>query len=68
MATTTFGKEQWVELFREIGLGEPTMQRWHAAFEKRWPESHQSFMDWLGIPQSEIEKIRETSRESWSGS
>ena len=68
MATTTFGKEHWVELFREIGLDEPTMQRWHAAFEKRWPESHQSFMDWLGIPQSEIEKIREASRSSWCGS
>jgi len=68
MAATTFGKDQWVELFREIGLDEPTMQRWHAAFEKRWPQSHQSFMNWLGISRTEIERIRETSRGPWSGS
>jgi hypothetical protein len=68
MAATTFGKENWVELFQEIGLDEPTMQRWHAAFEKRWPESHRSFMEWLGIQQAEIKKIREASRGPWSGS
>ena len=68
MAATTFGKEHWVELFREIGLDEPTMQRWHAAFEKRWPESHESFMKWLGIPDSEIGRIREASKGPWSTS
>ena len=68
MAATTFGKKNWVELFREIGLDEPTMQRWHAAFEKRWPESHNSFMEWLGISQTEIDRIREASRGSWSTS
>jgi hypothetical protein len=67
MATTTFGKEQWVELFREIGLDEPTMQRWHASFEQRWPDAHGGFLEWLGIPQSEIERIREASRGPWVG-
>ena len=66
MGTDSF-KGPWVELFREIGLDEPAMQRWHAAFEGRWPETHESFLEWLGEAQPEIDRIREASRTSWSG-
>jgi len=66
MASDTF-KEQWVELFREIGLDEPKMQHWHAAFEKRWPDRHQSFLEWLGLPEQQIERIRHASRGDWGG-
>jgi hypothetical protein len=59
-------KRQWVELFREIGLDEPTMRRWHVAFEKRWPDQHRSFLDWLGEPQAEVDRIREASRNDWT--
>ena len=64
MAVETF-KPHWVELFREIGLDEPTMQNWHAVFEQRWPDTHQSFLEWLGLPRPEIERIRDASRGNW---
>ena len=51
-------KEKWVLLFREIGLDEATMTQWHQAFENRYPDGHQSFLEWLGIPGDEIARIR----------
>ena len=51
-------KEKWVRLFREIGLDEETMVKWHRAFESRYPECHQSFLEWLNIPRDEISRIR----------
>ena len=51
--------EQWVELFRAIGLDEETMKKWHGLFEERYPDGHQSFLEWLGLPQERIEEIRE---------
>jgi hypothetical protein len=52
-------KEQWVALFREIGLDEEQMRRWHRLFEARHPDGHQSFLEWLGIPSEEILRIRD---------
>lgn len=57
-----FGKDEWVGLFREIGLDEGQMDRWHAAFEQRHPEAHESFLRWLQIPAAEVERIRSASR------
>lgn len=54
--------EQWVAMFREIGLSEAKMKQWHAAFESRHPEAHQGFLEWLGLPKSEVERIRVASR------
>jgi hypothetical protein len=51
-------KENWVMLFREIGLDEATMTRWHQLFEAKFPEGHQSFLQWLNIPADEIDRIR----------
>jgi hypothetical protein len=53
------GKEQWVALFREIGLDEEQMRRWHRLFEARHPDGHQSFLEWLEIPSEEIRRIRD---------
>lgn len=50
--------EQWVGLFREVGLDNETMMKWHKLFEARYPEGHQSFLEWLGLPAEEIRKIR----------
>ena len=61
----TFGKQNWVELFRDIGLSEDTMHRWHHLFEARSPEAHQSFLEWLQVPGEDIERIRKASREDW---
>ncbi len=66
MTTEGFDKHAWVEMFREIGLDEPTMRRWHAVFEQRWPEAHRGFLEWLGEPHAEVERIRESSRGDWA--
>lgn len=50
--------EQWVELFREIGLKDEDMTRWHAEFERRYPDGHQSFLEWLRLPAARISHIR----------
>jgi hypothetical protein len=62
MSESSFGKDEWVGIFRETGLDEKTMHRWHAVFEKRAPEAHQSFLEWLHLPGAEIDRIREASR------
>lgn len=54
--------EEWVEMFREIGLDEETMMRWHRLFESRHPEAHQSFLEWLGLSPERISGIRANSR------
>lgn len=51
-------KEQWIAMFKEIGLTEETMLNWHRVFEKRHPDGHGEFLKWLGIPSEEIKKIR----------
>lgn len=63
--TETFGKQDWVELFREIGLDEVAMHRWHAGFERRSPAAHQSFLEWLRVPAADIDRIRTASRGEW---
>ena len=53
--------EEWVAMFKEIGLDEPTMKRWHGIFEVRHPEAHQSFLEWLGLPAEDIRSSRKSS-------
>ena len=56
--SNAMNKENWVMLFEEIGLDEATMKRWHQLFEAKFPAGHQAFLEWLNIPQDEIERIR----------
>ncbi|MBF0141547.1 MAG: hypothetical protein HQL74_14855 [Magnetococcales bacterium] len=63
MTVENFGKEQWVALFREIGLSESRMKQWHQLFEQRHAAAHQAFLEWLGLPESEVVRIRALSRE-----
>jgi len=49
-------------MFREIGLDEPAMKKWHKVFESKYPDGHQSFLEWLGVSATEIEKIRSASQ------
>ncbi len=51
-------KDKWVLLFKEIGLDEATMVKWHREFELRFPDGHQSFLEWLNTPGDEIGRIR----------
>jgi len=58
MSNELTNKEKWVLLFREIGLDDGTMSAWHKAFESRFPDLHQSFLEWLEIPEDKIRLIR----------
>ena len=58
MNNEVMNKEKWVLLFREIGLDDTGMKRWHQAFEARYPQGHQSFLEWLNISENEIGRIR----------
>jgi hypothetical protein len=58
MKSRNVNKEQWVMMFRDIGLDDASMKKWHQAFEERNPEGHQEFLEWLNIPTSEIVEIR----------
>jgi len=55
-------KEEWVAMYRDIGLDRSKMKQWHQLFESRHPEGHQGFLEWLGIPPKEIDEIRAQSR------
>jgi hypothetical protein len=50
--------EEWVALFRDVGLDDADMKKWHHLFESRHPEGHQSFLEWLGLPEEKINSIR----------
>ena len=55
-------KEDWIAMFREVGLSDEAMEKWHHLFETRHPEGHDSFLNWLGIASDEINEIRAHSR------
>jgi len=54
--------EQWIAMFREVGLDDARMNMWHHIFECRNPEGHSSFLNWLGLSTEKIEEIRSKSR------
>ena len=51
-------KEEWVAMFREIGLDDEAMTKWHQLFESRHPEGHADFLSWLGLSPEEIATVR----------
>ena len=53
--------DQWVAMFKELGLTEEQMQQWHRIFEKKHPQGHQNFLAWLGLSKEKIEEIRKHS-------
>lgn len=42
--------EEWVKRFRDIGLDDAAMEKWHRLFELENPAGHQNFLEWLGVP------------------
>jgi DNA-binding transcriptional MerR regulator len=56
-------KERWVEIMQAAGFKDQDMHNWHIQFEKMEPDAHQEFLESLGIPEDEINKIREWSRK-----
>ena len=54
--------EQWKEVFRDTGLSDNDMEKWHQCFERKFPDAHQQFLEWLGLETSRIEKIRQAGK------
>jgi len=63
-STRALDKRRWVQILSAAGLDDAAMRRWHVEFEALAPESHQDFLESLGIPPREIASIRVWSRES----
>lgn len=64
MAETPMNVEQWVGLFRTIGLADEDMHRWHVEFERRYPQAHESFLRWLGLSGERVGEIRREAAEA----
>ena len=43
------------------------MSRWHVEFERLSPEAHQDFLEFLGLEDDEIARIRGWSRSPDTG-
>ena len=56
--THTIDKTKWVDIMQAAGLNQEDRKHWHRVFEQRQPEEHQKFLESLGIPQDEINHIR----------
>ena len=50
--------DQWVDMFRAIGLDEEQMSTWHGEFERRHPDAHEGFLHWLNLSAQRINDIR----------
>ena len=57
-------KDQFVALLNEAGITDSQKAQLHAALEKRYPEAHQSFLEWLGLPADAVRDIRSRSRSA----
>jgi len=55
-------KDRWVEIMRAAGLSDDDMHNWHRQFERLEPGAHQEFLESLGIPSDEIQRIRQHSK------
>ncbi|HEY1406757.1 MAG TPA: MerR family transcriptional regulator [Spirochaetota bacterium] len=62
--TKVSDKERWISIFREIGMDDATMKKWHTAFERHSPGEHLRFLESLGLPQNEVDLIRKRSGKS----
>jgi DNA-binding transcriptional MerR regulator len=66
--TDKMTKEKWVAIMKSAGFSEQDMKRWHQQFERSEPDEHQQFLEYLHIPDKEIDSIREWSRKQVPGS
>lgn len=62
-STRTITKARWVAILRAAGLDDAAMHRWHVEFEAMAPEAHRGFLESLGLPRSEVARIRRSARE-----
>ncbi len=61
--STVMNKEHWVFILKSSGYSEIDMRNWHINFERTSPESHGTFLKYLGLPKDEIQEIRNWAKE-----
>jgi DNA-binding transcriptional MerR regulator len=52
----------FASILKSIGLKDEELDNLHKEFEMLYPDEHQTFLEFLGLSQDEIEDIREYSR------
>jgi DNA-binding transcriptional MerR regulator len=60
-AARAIDKDRWVAILRAAGLDDSAMHRWHVEFERMAPKAHQDFLESLGLPKTEVARIRRWS-------
>jgi hypothetical protein len=50
--------------FRAVGADDDTMGHWHTLFERENPSGHESFQEWLGLPEERVALVRSKSADS----
>lgn len=58
----TITKDQFVAILDSLGLTAAQKHQLHAELEKRHPDSHQAFLEWLHLAPAEIAAIRTEAR------
>jgi hypothetical protein len=56
--------EEWSSRFRALGVDDNLMGHWHTLFERENPSGHESFQEWLGLPEERLAQVRAKSDES----
>ncbi|HEY3439213.1 MAG TPA: MerR family transcriptional regulator [Paludibaculum sp.] len=57
-------RETWVKLLRASGFTDENLHQWHRDFERLDPDHHQRFLEFLCIPNDEIQAIRAWSKQA----
>lgn len=63
LQAAVISKDNFVDILKTIGLKEEEMDKLHGEFERLYPEEHQTFLEFLGIPLDEVHLIREYSKK-----
>jgi hypothetical protein len=56
--------EEWSSRFRALGVDDNLMGHWHTIFERENPSGHESFGEWLGLPEERVAQVGAKSDES----
>ncbi len=54
--------ETWISLLAATGFSAEDMLQWHTEFERLAPEKHREFLEFLCLPDEDIERIRSSAR------
>jgi hypothetical protein len=56
--------EEWASRFQALGVDDQLMGHWHTLFERENPSGHESFQEWLGLPEERVALVRSKTGES----